>query len=178
MLSTSKAYARSAVLAFFLIGAGAGTVGAQQGSWGRLIAAADSIGPETPAVTPARTVACGAGVQLADSVQVSGGSAREFLFASRSLRTRGNFSHPVLPSSGSGRFALREIQCDETGRPFTFVLERDHRYFYLIFSLRDLPTFQGVTFFTDAGGWSCFRWEASTGSFAPAGCRPVAGSKC
>ena len=101
----------------------ASTASAQGDSWDRLVAEADSIGPQTPRMAPSRWIACGPGVETPDSVQVSSsGGSDEFLFAQRSLRTRGYFSYLEPPSTGSGRFALRNILCDPQGeRPRTFV---------------------------------------------------------
>lgn len=172
----SKLGLRAGLLSLLAMAA-ADAADAQEGSWAELIATADSIGPVERLMRPGRDFPCGAGVQLADSVQVAV-TPREFLFAARSLRTRGAFTHPVLPVSGSGRFALREIRCDESGRPLTFVLERDHRYFFAVFSLRESPTFHALTFYTRSGEWACFRWESSTGRFSPGQCRAAAGAKC
>ena len=127
--------------------------------WHRLVAEADSIGPETPLFAPSRWIACGSGVESPDSVQVSAESA-EFLFAQRSLRTRGSFIYFDPPSTGAGRFALRHILCEhEQGLPRTFVLERNHRYFYLVFSLREYPSYAALTFRMPSGAWRPFRWD-------------------
>lgn len=141
---------------------------AQADPWKRMVAEADSIGPETPRFAPGRWIDCGPGVETPDSVQVSGsGESDEFLFAQRSLRTRGYFTYPELPSTGSGRFALRHILCDQVGdRPRTFVLERDHRYFYLVFSLRDDPDYRALTFRSGSGAWRAFRWASEHRTFA------------
>lgn len=153
------------LLALALSAAGAS---AQADSWDRLVAEADSIGPETPRFAPSRWIACGPGVQAPDSVQVSGsGGSHEFLFARRSLRTRGYFSYLEPPPTGSGRFALRNILCDRRGeRPRTFVLERDHRYFYLVFSLRHDPDYRALTFRSGSGEWRPFRWSSDHRTFA------------
>lgn len=150
-------------LAFSAAGASA-----QADSWDRLIAEADSIGPETPRFAPSRWIACGPGVETPDSVQVSGsGGPDEFLFAQRSLRTRGYFSYLELPSTGSGRFALRNILCDQEGdHPRTFVLERNHRYFYLVFSLRDDPGYRALSFRSGSGEWQAFRWAPHQRTFS------------
>gem|GEM_PF-4001744 len=146
---------------------GAGGASAQAGPWERLAAEADSIGPETPQFAPGRGIACGPGVQTADSVQVAGSPGPdEFLMAYRSLRTRGYFSYVDPPSTGAGRFALRHILCDRDGeRPRTFVLERDHRYFYLVFSLREDPAYQALTFRSGTGAWRPFRWAPDQRTF-------------
>lgn len=146
----------------------AAAASAQADSWDRLVAEADSIGAETPRVAPGPWIDCGPGVETPDSVQVSG-SARpeEFLFGQRSLRTRGYFTYPVLPSKGSGRFAVRHILCEQKGeRPRTFVLERDHRYFYLVFSLRPDPQYGALTFRSAAGEWQSFRWAPDHRTFS------------
>jgi hypothetical protein len=151
--------------------------GAQESAWAELIAAADSIGPVPPLVSAAPDFPCGAGVQRADSVRVSA-APREFLFAARSLRTRGVFTHPILPATGAGTFALREIRCDEHGRPLTFELEREHRYFLVVFSLQESPTFQALTFLTMSGEWTCFRWQSGAARFSPGQCHASTGAKC
>jgi hypothetical protein len=146
----------------------ASAASAQADSWDRLVAEADSIGAETPRFAPSRWTACGPGVETPDSVQVSGaGGSEEFLFARRSLRTRGYFSYLEPPSTGSGRFALRNILCDqEEERPRTFVLERDHRYFYLVFSLRENPDYRALTFRSGSGEWQPFRWAPDHRTFS------------
>jgi hypothetical protein len=64
-----------------------------------------------------------------------------------------------------------------TGRPLTFVLERDHRYFYLVFSLRPASSYAALTLFTVSPG-SCFRWAEEHGRFSPVACPGVGGRKC
>ena len=138
---------------------------AQAGSWHRLVAGADSVGPETPRFAPSRWIECGAGVERADSVQVAGGS-EEFLFARRSMRTRGYFDYQDLPPAGAARFAVRHVLChEEGGHPYTFVLERDHRYFYLVFSLRENPTYEALAFRSRAGDWRPFLWDPAHRTF-------------
>lgn len=157
--------ARLAV-AFALV-AGAAPAAAQTDPWQRWVAEADSVGPETPPFAPSPWIACGPGVQAPDSVQVSGGSG-DFLFARRSLRTRGYFSYGDPPATGAGRFALRQVLCDETrGHPLTFVLERDHRYFYLVFVLRASPSYGALAFRSGSGAWQPFRWAPERRTFAP-----------
>jgi hypothetical protein len=145
----------------------AATASAQADAWDRLVAEADSIGPETPRFAPSPWIDCGPGVETPDSVQVSGSAkADEFMFGQRSLRTRGYFTYPGTPSTGSGRFAVRRILCDPAGeRPRTFVLERDHRYFYLVFSLRPDPQYRALTFRSAAGEWQAFRWAPDRRTF-------------
>lgn len=145
----------------------AGAASAQADAWDRLVAEADSIGPETPRFAPSHWIDCGPGVQAPDSVQVSGSAGfDEFLFAQRSLRTRGYFSYLEPPSTGSGRFAVRHILCNQEGeRPHTFVLERDHRYFYLVFSLRDDPDYRALTFRSGSSAWQSFRWAPDHRTF-------------
>lgn len=154
---------------------------AQDDPWARLVADADSLGPRTPRMLPSRRIECGPGVQRADSMLVSARPV-EFLLATTSRRTRGNFRYltvpSTVPSTGTGTFAIREIYCDGEGRPHTFVLERDHRYFFLIFSLRDLPTYSGVRFLTGEEPWSCRRWDQASRRFALADCPMSGGSKC
>src|SRR5687768_1611073 len=113
---------------------------AQDDPWAALVVQADSLGPETPPVLPTRRLACGPGVQRPDSIRVSGRDP-EFLFATTSRRTRGYFQYLTVPEAGTGTFAVRELYCDDQGRPYTFVLERDHRYFFAIFSLREIFTY-------------------------------------
>lgn len=153
------------------------TAHAQDKPWRRLVAEADSIGPDTPLFAPSRWTPC-TQAPAADSLRVTG-PTEEFLFGTRSLRTRGMFSYFDLPATGSGTFALRAILCDDdTGKPLTFVLERDHRYFYLVFSLRDMPTYRALTLFTRTGPGSCFRWDPESSRFAPAACPGPGGAKC
>lgn len=147
------------------LGLSAGAAPAQTDPWQRLVAEADSVGPVTPRVAPTRWTACGPGVQAADSVQVSGGSG-DFILSRRSLRTRGYFSSVDPPATGAGRFALRHILCDqERGYPLTFVLERDHRYFYLVFSIREPPSYAALAFRSASGAWRPFRWDAERRTF-------------
>ena len=106
-------------------------------------------------------------VQRADSVQIAGGFDN-FLFAQRSLRTRGIVTYVDMPGGGTGRFALREILCDEPdGRPRTFVLERDHRYFYAIFSIREIPSYEALTFLVGPDDWRPSEWDAEQRTFLP-----------
>lgn len=177
MPNTSVAV-RLAIAVVLAMAIDAGTLGAQETPWTRLVAEADSIGPDMPRVAPSRWIECGPGVQRTDSVQVSP-STEQFLFATRSLRTRGYFSYLDVPDAGSGRFAVRAILCDEgAGRPLTFVLERNHRYFYLVFSLRENPTYESLVFFRGPGDSSCFRWDPTSRRFSPGACRSSAGAKC
>ncbi len=154
------------------------TVARAQGDpWVRLVADADSIGPETPRMLPTRRIECGPGVQPADSMKVSG-RAVEFLLATTSRRTRGYFQYLTVPATGTGTFAVREVYCDADGRPYTFVVERDHRYFFLIFNLRERPTFSGVRFLAGDGPWSCRRWDREDRRFDAVDCPIPSGSKC
>ncbi len=138
---------------------------AQADPWRRLVAESDSVGPATPPFAPSRWNECGAGVEAADSVQVTAGPGG-FLFARRSMRTRGYFSYVEPPATGAGRFALRHVLCDEKrGHPYTFVLERDHRYFYLVFSLRERPGYEALSFLTRPGDWRPFRWDPARRTF-------------
>jgi hypothetical protein len=138
----------------------------QEGDWQRRIAEADSIEPEPPDVDPSPGAACGPGVELSDSVQVSG-PADEFLSRAASLRTAGYFTRFRFPDEGAGRFALLRVTCDpETGRPVHFTLERDHRYFYLGFILRAWPTFHALRFRSPAGTWEAFRWDTERRTFS------------
>jgi hypothetical protein len=138
-------------------------------AWRRLIAESDSVGPETPLAVPGPRTPCTAGVEIADSVRVTGGSG-EFLLGRLSLRTRGNFTYPDPPRAGAARFAIRAVYCDrEHGHPYTFVLERDHRYFYLVYSLRRHPTYAGLSFRTEAGAWRAFRWDPDGRTFSATG---------
>jgi hypothetical protein len=139
---------------------------AQADPWHRLVAEADSVGPDTPHFAPSRWLECGAGVERADSVQVSGGP-EGFLFARRSMRTRGYFDYQDLPPAGAARFAVRSVLChEEGGHPYTFVLERDHRYFYMVFSLRKKPTYEALAFRSGAGDWRPFLWDPARRTFA------------
>ena len=177
MPSNTRRFVSAWILAGFALAAVAERASAQGDTWRTLIQEADSIGPETPAFAPSRWTPCAA-VLAADSVRVAG-PADEFLFAARSLRTRGYFSYREVPELGSASFALRAILCDgETGRPLTFVLERDHRYFYLVFSLRDVPTYRAVTLFTGSASGSCLRWAPEPGRFGPVACGSAGGRKC
>ena len=140
---------------------------AQEDAWSRMVAASDSVGAETPHWAPGRMLNCGPGVAGADSVEVAGGESSEFLFARRSLRTRGRFSY-LDPPAGAGRFSLRAIYCHEpAGHPFSFILERDHRYFYLVYSLTDRPTYAELLFRSPAGAWRPHVWDASARTLAP-----------
>lgn len=150
---------------------------AQDDAWAQLVAEADSLGPQTPRMLPTRRIECGPEVQRPDSMKVTGRSV-EFLLATRSRRTRGYFRYLDVPSAGTGTFAIREVYCNAEGRPHTFVLERDHRYFFLIFSLREHPTFSGVRFLTREGPWSCRRWDQESRRFDPVDCLIPGGSKC
>ena len=150
---------------------------AQDDPWARLVADADSVGPDTPRLLPSRRIQCGVGVQRLDSIQVTG-EAVEFLLATRSRRTRGYFRYLTVPRDGTGTFAIREVYCDAAGHPYTFVLERNHRYFFLMFSLRDLPTYSGVKFLAGQGPWGCRKWDPESRRFDPVECPLPGGSKC
>jgi hypothetical protein len=175
MFCISRSFVRPWILGVLAIAAAAGSARAQDDPWARLVLEADSIGPETPRFAPSRWTPCAA-TPAADSVRVVGQSD-EFLVGRRSLRTRGMFTYGELPDTGSGTFALRAILCNETGRPLTFVLERDHRYFYLVFSLRDVSSYRAVTLFTESPR-SCFRWAEEHGRFSPVACPGAGGRKC
>lgn len=150
---------------------------AQHDPWRELVAQADSVGPETPRITPGREVECGPGVQAPDSVQISSAGAEEYMFKTRSLRTRGYFSSVSTPRTGAGRFALRRILCHaERGHPATFVVERDHRYFYLVFTLRPSSTYRALAFRTAAGQWLPFRWDAARRAFTARGPASIRGA--
>lgn len=160
--------------AALLLALDAAAAPAQADPWHRLVAGADSVGPETPRFAPGRWIECGEGVERPDSVQVSGGS-EELLFARRSMRTRGYFDYRDLPATGAARFAVRNVLChEEGGHPHTFVLERDHRYFYLVFSLREHPTYDALAFLTRRGSWEPFLWDPARRTFAAreSGSRP------
>lgn len=171
----SRSFVRPWILVALAVSAAAGSARAQDDPWLRLVLEADSIGPETPGFAPSRWTPCAA-TPAADSVRVSGPSD-EFLFGVRSLRTRGMFTYRELPDTGSGTFALRAILCDEAGRPLTFVLERDHRYFYLVFSIRAVPDYRALMLFTGRPG-SCFRWAEEHGRFLSVACPGAGGQKC
>jgi hypothetical protein len=175
MPSITRSLATSWVFAALAVTATAGRVRAQDDPWRALVAEADSIGPETPRMAPSAWTPC-AGVPAADSARVTP-PADEFLFAARSLRTRGLFSYVELPVAGSGTFALRAILCDERGRPLTVVLERDHRYFYLVFSLRAVPSYRALTLLS-ADRRRCWRWREEHGRFAISPCPAAPGRKC
>ena len=177
MPSNTRRFVSAWVLAGFALAAVAERASAQGDTWRTLIQEADSIGPETPAFAPSRETPCAA-VLAADSVRVTG-PGDEFLFAVRSLRTRGYFSYREVPALGSASFALRAILCDEeTGRPLTFVLERDHRYFYLVFSIREVPTYRALTLFSGSPPGSCLRWAPDLGRFGPVACGGAGARKC
>jgi hypothetical protein len=149
---------------------------AQNDAWSRMVAESDSVGDTTPHWAPGRMLDCGPGVPIADSVQVAGGESKEFLFARRSLRTRGMFSY-LDPPAGAGRFELRAIYCHEPGgHPFSFILERDHRYFYLVYSLTERPTYADVLFRSPAGEWRPYFWDASARTLGP-GPDPATGAQ-
>lgn len=171
----SRSFVSPWILVVLAFAAVAGSARAQDDPWLRLVLEADSIGPETPSFAPSRWTPCAA-TPAADSVRVSGPSD-EFLFGVRSLRTRGMFNYGELPDTGSGTFALRAILCDDTERPLTFVLERDHRYFYLIFSLREVTRYRAVTLFTGSPR-SCFRWAEEQRLFLSVECWGAGGRKC
>lgn len=172
----ARKFFSAGLIAGFAIGAASSTGQAQDDAWRTLVQEADSIGPETPAFAPSSWTPC-ASAPAADSVRLSGPSD-EFLFAARSRRTRGYFAYRDVPENGSGSFALRAILCDEdTGRPRTFVLERDQRYFYVVFPLREVSSYDAVTLFSSGTG-TCLRWAAAPGRFAPAPCRGTVGAKC
>src|SRR5688572_20869689 len=121
MPSTARKIFSAGIIAGVAFAAGAQTAHAQDDSWRTLILEADSIGAETPAFAPSTWTPCTPTI-AADSVRVAG-PTDEFLFAARSLHTRGYFSYLEPPATGSATFALRAILCDEaTGRPLTFVL--------------------------------------------------------
>ena len=177
MPSHTRKFVSAGIIAGFALAAVAAPAPAQDNSWRALIQEADSIGPETPAFAPSRWRLC-APVLAADSVRVAG-PADEFLFAVRSLRTRGYFSYREPPETGSASFALRAVLCDEeTGRPLTFVLERDHRYFYLVFSIREESSYRALTLFTGSPAGSCLRWAPEPGRFGPVACGSAGGRKC
>lgn len=171
----SRSFVRQWILAVLATAAAAGNARAQDDPWRRLVLEADSIGPETPRFAPSRWTPCAA-TPAADSVRVTGPSD-EFLFGRRSLRTRGAFTYSKVPDTGSGTFALRAILCGETGRPLTFVLERDHRYFYLVFSLREVPSYRSVALLT-VNPQACWRWAGEHGRFLPVACSGAGGRKC
>lgn len=142
------------------------TAAAQEDPWRRLVSESDSIGPETPDFAPTPWTACAPGVRAADSLEVAGGPA-EFLLARRSLRTRGYFTYAEPPAAGAGRFALRAVLCDQVPeRPTTFGLERDGRWFYLVFALREWSTYEALKLRTGAGEWRRFLWDAERRTFA------------
>lgn len=170
----SRSFVSQWILAV-LATAAAGNAHAQDDPWRRLVLEADSIGPETPRFAPSRWTPCSA-TPVADSVRVAGPSDG-FLVGRRSLRTRGMFTYVELPDTGSGTFALRAILCDEKGRPLTFVLERDHRYFYLVFSLREVPSYRSLTLL-NANAQSCWRWAGEQGNLVQVACPGAGGHKC
>lgn len=177
MSSKARKLVRAGIVAGLAVAALAEAAQAQDDAWRRLVLEADSIGPETPPMAPSRWTPC-ASAPVADSLRLSG-STDEFLFAVRSLRTRGYFSYREPPPTGSATFALRAILCDErTGRPLTFVLEREHRYFYLVFSTREVSSYRSLTLFTGSSPGSCLRWTPELGRFAPAECGGAGGRKC
>ena len=45
------------------------------------------------------------------------------------------------------------------------MLERDHRYFYLVFSLRERPGYEALSFLTRSGDWRPFRWDPARRTF-------------
>lgn len=169
-----RSFASPSILALLAALVVAGSARAQDDPWARLVLEADSIGPETPRFAPSRWTPCPA-TPAADSVRVAGPSD-EFLFSARSLRTRGMFTSVEVPDAG-GSFALRAILCDEAGRPLTLVVERDHRFFYLVFSLRAVPSYRALTLFSGSRG-TCFRWSEEHRSFASVACRGSGGTKC
>lgn len=175
MPSITRSLVTPWILAALALTGATGSARAQNDPWRSLVADADSIGPETPRVAPSRWTPC-SGVPAADSARVTP-PADEFLFGTRSLRTRGLFSFEELPRAGSGAFALRAILCDERGRPLTVVLERDHRYFYLVFSLRALPGYRALTLFSGDGS-RCWRWDEEYGRFSISPCPAARGRKC
>jgi hypothetical protein len=136
--------------------------------WDRFVAEADSIGPVAPFARAARSVRCGPGVQVADSVELSG-ALTEFIFARYSTRTRGMFDHMYnWFGRGSVRLALLAVECEpDNGRPYVLVLERDHRYFYAVFSLRERPTYSTVRFRSATGEWQLYLWDPQRRTFAP-----------
>lgn len=177
MPSNARRLSRTGVLAALAVTVIPGPARAQDDAWRTLVLEADSIGPVTPRFAPTRWTPC-ADAPAADSLRLSG-PADEFMLSSRSLRTRGYFTFAELPDAGSGTFALRAILCDEESRrPLTFVLERDHRYFYLIFSLREVSSYRGVTLFSGSAPESCYRWAPDPGRFAPVACSGAGGRKC
>lgn len=141
------------------------TAAAQEDPWRRLVSEADSIGPETPDFAPTPWTPCAPGVRATDSLEVAGGPA-EFLLARRSLRTRGYFTYAEPPAAGAGRFALRAVLCDQVpARPITFVLERDGRWFYLVFALKEWSTYAALKLRTESGEWRPFRWDRERRAF-------------
>lgn len=138
---------------------------AQHDTWEELVAQADSFAA-MPSMPTGPSVACGPGVEVRDSVEVSG-PGEEFLFKARSARTRGYFTSVEVPVQGSGRFALRRMSCDSTGRPLELLVERSHRYFYLRFSLRPRPTYSALRFRSGGGTWEAFAWDPGRRAFAP-----------
>ena len=77
-------------------------------------------------------------------------------------------SGQVPTPTGAARFAVRHVLChEEGGHPYTFVLERDHRYFYLVFSLREHPTYEALAFRSRSGDWRPFLWDPARRTFAP-----------
>jgi hypothetical protein len=143
----------------------AAPLAAQHEAWEELVAQADSFAV-TPAMLTGPSVACGPGVEVRDSVEVSA-PGEEFLFKARSARTRGYFTSVDVPEHGSGRFALRRMRCDSTGRPLELLVERSHRYFYLRFSLRPRPTYSALRFRSGGGTWEAFAWDPRRRAFAP-----------
>jgi hypothetical protein len=99
-----RSLVRHWMLPLLALAALAGSARAQADDpWRRLVVEADSIGPETPRFAPSRWTPCAAATG-ADSVRVTGQSD-EFLFAKRSLRTRGMFTYLAPPGTGAGTFA-------------------------------------------------------------------------
>ena len=145
-----------AALASVLAPAAAPAQGHWPRTWEELYAAADSVGPEAARVAPTRWRECPPQLPRSDSLRVTGSSG-EFWLASRSLRTRGYFTSWEVPTEGTGEFALLHVLCHtEEGFPYTFVLERDHRYFYLVFALRESPTWSGISIRREDGSWAAY----------------------
>ncbi len=158
---------RCVVAVGFLFALDASAARAQAVSWARLVAESDSVGPEAPRIRPGPWEACGPGVQVTDSVRVAAGS-EPYLLARASLRTRGVVTYADPPLHGEGRFALHRVLCDpQGGRPRAFVVERDHRWLYLTFHLRDAPSYDALRFFSGSARPRPFHWDPARATFQP-----------